>query len=104
MTARKVAPFGSWASPVTVDLLLKGTVRMRNQMLRWDGEDLYWSELRPDQAGRIVVCRRDATGSVTDVTPPGLNARTRGPEYGGGGLARRHGTVWVVTLKGQRLH
>jgi len=77
---------------------------MRNQMLRWDGEDLYWSELRPDEAGRIVVCRRDANGAVTDLTPPGFNARTRVHEYGGGHFAVSGGTVWFVNFKDQRLY
>ena len=57
---------------------------MRNQMVRWDGDDLYWSELRPNEGGRIVVCRRDADGSLSDVTPEGFNARSRVHEYGGG--------------------
>ena len=104
MSARKVAPYGSWASTVTVDLLLKGTVHMRNQMLRWDGEDLYWSELRPDEAGRIVVCRRDPGGVISDVTPPGFNARTRVHEYGGGHFAVSGGTVWFTNYKDQRLY
>src|SRR5258708_9748032 len=99
VTPRKVAPFGSWASPVTVDLLLKGTVHMRNQMIRWDAEDLYWSELRPDEAGRIVVCRRDARGAITDVTPPGFNARTGGHEYGGGQIPGGAGPRWFPTLQ-----
>jgi dipeptidyl aminopeptidase/acylaminoacyl peptidase len=104
VSARKVAPYGSWASTVTVDLLLKGTVQMRNQMLRWDGEDLYWSELRPDQSGRIVVCRRDPDGAISDVTPPGFNARTRVHEYGGGHFAVSGGTVWFTNYKDQRLY
>jgi dipeptidyl aminopeptidase/acylaminoacyl peptidase len=104
VSARKAAPFGSWASPVTVDLLLKGTVHLRNQMLRWDGDDLYWSELRPDEAGRIVVCRRDPGGTTTDVTPAGFNARTRVHEYGGGHFAVSGGTVWFTNYKDQRLY
>ena len=104
MSVRKVAPYGSWSSPVTVDLLLKGTVHLRNQMVRWDGEDLYWSELRPDQAGRIVVCRRDATGTISDVTPQGFNARSRVHEYGGGHFAVSGGIVWFSNFKDQRLY
>jgi len=77
---------------------------MRNQMLRWDGEDLYWSELRPDEAGRIVVCRRGRDGAIADVTPPGFNARTRVHEYGGGHFAAGGGTVWFSNYKDQRLY
>jgi dipeptidyl aminopeptidase/acylaminoacyl peptidase len=104
VSARQVAPYGSWASPITMDLLLKGTVQMRNQMIRWDGDDLYWSELRPDEAGRIVVCRRSADGEVRDVTPQGFNARSLVHEYGGGHFAVAGGTVWFINFADQRLY
>jgi dipeptidyl aminopeptidase/acylaminoacyl peptidase len=104
VSGRKVAPYGSWASPITIDLLLKGSVQMRNQMVRWDGDDLYWSELRPDEGGRIVVCRRAANGEVADITPQGFNARSRVHEYGGGHFVVSGGTVWFTNFADQRLY
>lgn len=104
MTSRRLAPHGSWASPITADVLLKGVVHLRNQMLRWDGEDLYWSELRPDEGGRIVVCRRQADGTTADVTPRDFNARSRVHEYGGGPYAVKNGTVYFTNFKDQRLY
>jgi len=104
MTARKVSPYGSWASPITPELLLKGTVHMRNQMVRWDANDLYWSELRPHEGGRIVVCRRSSDGTLLDVTPRGFNARTRVHEYGGGHFAVSAGSVWFTNYSDQRLY
>ncbi|HEY1421170.1 MAG TPA: prolyl oligopeptidase family serine peptidase [Candidatus Dormibacteraeota bacterium] len=104
MTIRKVAPYGSWASPVTADLMLKGTSYMRNQMVRWDGDDLYWSELRPHEGGRMVVCRRNPDGTLSDVTPQGYNARTRVHEYGGGHFAVSGGSVWFTNYTDQRLY
>jgi len=77
---------------------------MRNQMLRWDGGDLYWSELRPYEGGRIVVCKRGADGTTKDVTPPGFNARTRVHEYGGGHFAVKDGTLYFTNYKDQRLY
>ena len=77
---------------------------MRNQMLRWDGEDLYWSELRPFEAGRIVVCKRSADGTTSDVTPQGFNARSRVHEYGGGHFAVKDGTVFFTNYADQRLY
>jgi dipeptidyl aminopeptidase/acylaminoacyl peptidase len=104
VSGQKVGPYGSWASPISVDLLLKGTVQLRNQMVRWDGDDLYWSELRPSEAGRIVVCRRSADGAISDVTPAGFNARSRVHEYGGGHFAVSGGTVWFTNFADQRLY
>src|ERR1700681_1605211 len=103
MSARKVAPFGSWASPITIDLLLNGAVALGRGMARWDGEDLYWTEMRPTEAGRQVIVRR--SGAVnTDVTPPGFNARTRVHEYGGGHFAVSGGTVWFANFDDQRVY
>jgi dipeptidyl aminopeptidase/acylaminoacyl peptidase len=100
---RKVAPFGSWASPITVDLLLNGAVSLGWGMSRWDGDDLYWTELRPTEAGRQVIVRR-SDGANTDVTPAGFNARTRVHEYGGGEFAVSGGTVWFANFDDQRIY
>jgi dipeptidyl aminopeptidase/acylaminoacyl peptidase len=104
VTDRKTVPYGSWASPITIDLHLNGTVQMRNQMARWDGEDLYWSELRPGEKGRIVIVRRSADGAIEDVTPPDYNARTTVHEYGGGHYAVNGGTAWFVNYADQRVY
>jgi len=99
-----MSPHGSWKSPITPDLLLKGKFQFRNQMLRWDADDLYWSELRPTEGGRLVICRRAADGTITDLTPAGFNARTRVHEYGGGHFAVSGGTVWFTNYADQRLY
>jgi dipeptidyl aminopeptidase/acylaminoacyl peptidase len=100
----KVAPYGAWASPITIDLLLNGAVSLTRGMPRWDGNDLYWTELRPTEAGRQVIVRRDAGGAIADVTPAGFNARTRVHEYGGGHYAARGGTVWFANFDDQRIY
>jgi dipeptidyl aminopeptidase/acylaminoacyl peptidase len=102
--ARNTSPYGSWTSPITPELLLQGVVHMRNQMVRWDGGDLYWSELRPSEGGRIVVCRRAADGATSDLTPPEFNARSRVHEYGGGHYAVNSGTVYFTNYADQRLY
>jgi dipeptidyl aminopeptidase/acylaminoacyl peptidase len=100
--ARQVAPYGSWASPISMDLVLKGDLVF--YMPRWDGDDLYWIEQRPLEGGRMVVVRRGADGHVADITPPGFNARTRVHEYGGGQYAVHDGTVWFANFDDQRVY
>ena len=76
------APYGSWTSPVDARRIAEGGTR-----LGWPqaaGEAAYWVEMRPTEQGRYVVMRRDPDGTVGDVTPPGVNARTLVHEYGGG--------------------
>jgi dipeptidyl aminopeptidase/acylaminoacyl peptidase len=98
----KVAPYGSWASPISIDLLLKGQLTLG--MPRWDGDDLYWIEGRPLDAGRQVIVRRSATGAIADLTPAGFNARTRVHEYGGGQYAVKDGTIWFANYDDQRIY
>jgi dipeptidyl aminopeptidase/acylaminoacyl peptidase len=100
---KRVAPHGSWASPITIDLLLNGAVTLGRGTARWDGNDLYWTEARPTEGGRQVIVRRSA-GVNADVTPAGFNARTRVHEYGGGHFTVSGGTVWFANFDDQRIY
>jgi hypothetical protein len=75
MLDQKVAPYGSWTSPITADLIASATIALGQIAL--DGEDIYWSELRPTEGGRVVVVRQSPDGRTTDVTPAPFNARSR---------------------------
>ena len=102
MTESQVAPYGSWKSPITSDLIASATIRIGQIML--DGEDIYWTEMRPAEGGRYVVVRRTPDGRTTDVTPSPFNARTRVHEYGGGSFVVADGTVYFSNFADQRLY
>ena len=102
MTEPQVAPYGSWKSPITSDLIVSETVMLGQIAL--DGEDTYWTEVRPTEGGRYVVVRRTPDGQTTDVTPPPFNARTRVHEYGGGAFVVVDGTVTFSNFDDQRLY
>jgi dipeptidyl aminopeptidase/acylaminoacyl peptidase len=99
---RQVAPYGSWKSPITADLLASTYVGLDE--LRVDGDDLYWNELRPADKGRNVIVQRKPDGTLTDITPPGYSARTRVHEYGGGCYLVQNGTVYFSNYTDQRLY
>src|ERR671920_2303699 len=82
MSERGVAPYGSWRSPISSDLIVRGVVGLSQVMT--DHGVAYWMESRPGEDGRNVIVCRTADGSMEDVTPPPFNARTRVHEYGGG--------------------
>ena len=44
MTQAKIAPYGSWKSPITADLIVAGTIGLGGVAL--DGKDVYWVEGR----------------------------------------------------------
>ena len=99
---RKTAPYGSWRSPITADLIVAGTVGVSQTAM--DGEHVYWVEGRPAEKGRNVIVRRTADGEVEDVTTDGHNARTRVHEYGGGSYVVADGTVFYSNFSDQRLY
>ena len=102
MTEPKVAPCGSWKSPITSDLIVSETIGLGQVAL--DGEDVYWSEMRPAEGGRYVVVRRSPEGQTIDITPPSFNARTRVHEYGGGAFVVADGTVYFSNFTDQRFY
>ena len=76
-----VAPYGSWKSPITSDMVVQNSVRLGSIAL--DGDNIYWVEERPHEGGRNVIVRRTPDGATEDVTLDPYNVRTRVHEYGG---------------------
>lgn len=102
MSDKTIAPFGSWKSPITPDLLLTGSVGL--MMVDVDGEAVFWAESRPLEGGRSVIVRWTAEDGLRDVTPTPFNARTRVHEYGGGEFAVHQGVVYFANYADQRLY
>ena len=97
-----ISPYGSWKSPITSDLIVSGTVGLGQIAI--DGDDIYWIEGRPSEAGRSVIVRRTPDGKITDVTPAPFNVRTRVHEYGGGSFAVAAGVVYFSHFADQRIY
>jgi dipeptidyl aminopeptidase/acylaminoacyl peptidase len=100
--APKIAPYGSWKSPITADLVAGADVGL--EQIRLDGDDTYWIERRALEGGRKTIVRRSAHGQVMDVTPLSFNSRTRVHEYGGGDYAVSKGTIVFANFADQRLY
>ena len=96
------SPYGSWASPITAELVAAGGVRLSE--LRSSGADLFWVEARPTEGGRCVVVRRRASGEIADVTPPAYSARTLVHEYGGGAYTARGELTFFANFEDQRIY
>lgn len=99
---REIAPYGSWRSPITSDLIVSEVIGLGQPML--DGGDVYWVESRPAEAGRSVLVRRTPEGTIADLTPPAFSARTRVHEYGGGAYTVAAGTVYFSNDADQRIY
>ncbi|MEJ0096346.1 MAG: S9 family peptidase [Methylocella sp.] len=100
----KKAPYGTWISPVTVELMTAAAIGLGGVTV--DGQNLYWLESRPSESGRTVLCRRGADGVIVELTPAPFNVGSRVHEYGGGAFGvesgvivfseRKDGAVWVI--------
>ena len=102
MATPHVAPYGSWKSPITSDLIVAATIGLGSIML--DEPDIYWTELRPWEGGRNVIVRRTPDGRISDALPAPFNARTRVHEYGGGSCAVHDGTIYFSNYTDQRVY
>ncbi len=102
MAGPKTAPYGSWKSPITSDLVVSETIGLGQIAL--DGEDVYWVEMRPVEGGRNIVVRRTQDGRAVDVIPPSYNVRTRVHEYGGGAFTVIDGTIYFSNFADRRLY
>src|SRR5665811_1001263 len=102
MTKLQIAPYGSWKSPITSDMIASGTIRLEQVVL--DGDNIYWIEMRPAEGGRCVIVRCSPEGQISDITHSPFNARTRVHEYGGGAFAIQDGTVYFSNFIDQRLY
>jgi hypothetical protein len=102
MKESKVAPYGSWKSPITSELIVSETITPGQIVL--DNEDIYWVETRPAEGGRYVVVRRSPDGRITDITPPSFNTRTLVHEYGGGSFMVVGGVTYFSNFADQCLY
>ncbi|MFN8620231.1 MAG: S9 family peptidase [Chloroflexota bacterium] len=86
-----ILPYGSWPSPITLDLVVAAG---RSAGAPWlDGDDLYALEARPSDGGRLMVIRRTPDGTFHDAIPTGFNVRSRVHEYGGGAYTVARGVL-----------
>ncbi|MDX6409776.1 MAG: hypothetical protein QOE13_2847 [Gaiellaceae bacterium] len=97
------APYGSWASPITTDLVAsEGGVSFGYLDVSEAGA--YWTESRPQENGRSALVFRPHDGEPVDVVPADFNVRTRVHEYGGGAWFRDGEVVFCSSFDDSRLY
>jgi dipeptidyl aminopeptidase/acylaminoacyl peptidase len=90
MTSPSTAPFGTWTSPISAEMVAAGATPLSSIVL--DGADIYWLAGRAAEAGRTTLMRRQGA-AAGEVTPMPFNVRNRVHEYGGGAYAVAGGVV-----------
>lgn len=103
MSERRLAPHGTWTSPISSRLVSGQSIRLGSPQI--DRGSLYWLESRPTEGGRTSLVRRNLSGgAVAELTPPPWSVRSRVHEYGGGAFAVRNGIVCCSHAADNRLY
>ena len=68
-----------------------------------DSDKVFWSEMRPNEGGRYVVCSWKE-GHVQCHTPADFSSRTLVHEYGGGAFFVHNYRIYFSNYKDQRLY
>ncbi|CAA7016030.1 unnamed protein product [Microthlaspi erraticum] len=100
------APYGSWKSPITADIVSGASKRLGGTAVDSRGR-LVWLESRPNESGRgVLVMEGEKPGDEPiDITPKEFAVRTLTQEYGGGAFRiSSDDTVFFSNYKDQRLY
>ncbi|MCM3500478.1 prolyl oligopeptidase family serine peptidase [Microbacterium sp. P26] len=96
-------PYGSWPSPITPESVAQSSPRIDGALLV--GDEVWWGESVPSEAGRVAVKRTRADGSIETVLPAPANARSGVHEYGGGAwTASDDAELYYVEKTDQRVY
>ncbi|KAG6498120.1 hypothetical protein ZIOFF_046029 [Zingiber officinale] len=104
--AEKVtAPYGSWKSPITADVVSRTGKELGGMAVAGDGR-LVWIETRPDEGWRVVLVKESASmeEKPMDIIPPEFASRTLAKVFGGGAFAVLDDTIIFSNYKDQRLY
>jgi len=99
--AKKTAPYGTWASPITADAILQGGGSKSELFVDSVASTIYYIEGRPAEGGRDVIVEA-STGR--DVIGREWNARTGVQEYGGGPAMAYGGAVYFSNYIDNRVY
>ncbi|KAM1289500.1 hypothetical protein ACFX2I_016754 [Malus domestica] len=100
-----VAPYGSWKSPISADVVSGASKRLGGTAVDSLGR-LIWLESRPSESGRAVLVREPERpeDEPVDITPKDYAVRTVAQEYGGGAFSVSGDTIVFCNYKDQRLY
>ncbi|MCP4421977.1 MAG: S9 family peptidase [Chloroflexi bacterium] len=99
---KKFAPYGSWKSPITSDLIVAGSIGLGQ--IQIVGDAIYWTEGRPTENGRSALVKWTATGGLEEMSAAGFNVRTRVHEYGGGAYTVHENAIYFANFVDQQLY
>lgn len=98
---KKEVSFGKWESPISASLVASQSLSFQDLVV--EKQNLYWSEMRPDEKGRFAIVQY-INHSAKDILPAPFSARTRVHEYGGSAFTVHNNVVYFVNDADQRIY
>lgn len=99
---KTIQAYGNWPSVVSAELITKAAPSL-NFIQSW-GDNLYWVEGRPWDAGRSVIMCRDGTGQIRDLLPAPYSHHSKVHEYGGMAYAVDQTNLYFVNATDQCIY
>lgn len=99
---QKETSFLNWKPAISAEEVYNQTVIF--QFLFSENENLFWIEVRPEEAGRAVIVGRNVSGKIFDVIPFPYSARSRVFEYGGHPYTVKNNKAFFVNFTDQRIY
>ncbi|MFW9856735.1 MAG: prolyl oligopeptidase family serine peptidase [Candidatus Thorarchaeota archaeon] len=103
MTERpQILPYHKWIGKLTSEQIFEEIIAFT--AIKVVNGNIYWSELRPTEKGRITIVCRNIEGDTYDVLPGNVNVRSRVHEYGGVCWEVDEKYLYYVNFEDQRLY
>ncbi len=97
----KTIKYGKWPSAVSAEFVAGKTLRF--QSVQAFGGDLYWSEMHPEQDGRVTIMRARCDGPALELVKAPWSVSSKVHEYGGGAFLATEKTLFFVNAKDQQI-
>uniref|UniRef100_A0A915IKF2 Peptidase S9 prolyl oligopeptidase catalytic domain-containing protein n=1 Tax=Romanomermis culicivorax TaxID=13658 RepID=A0A915IKF2_ROMCU len=104
MAEKMEAQYGTWPSPINSSFMTANFNKFVERNFFVGVGVVYWSECRPCESGRTVVCSRFTGGKILQWTPVGFDVRSRVHEYGGGSFLVHNGVLYFSNCSDSRLY
>ncbi|KAG4438191.1 hypothetical protein IFR05_006315 [Cadophora sp. M221] len=82
MAPKKIAPYGTWTSPITTDIVSGSSLAFAEVYANPSNGSIYLLEGRPAEKGRQVIVEVNGEETI-DILPAQYSARSKVHEYGG---------------------
>ncbi|THU87748.1 alpha/beta-hydrolase [Dendrothele bispora CBS 962.96] len=100
-TDKKCAPYGTWESPITAELIAGSVTSVSETIVDPTTSIVYHIEGRPSEQGRSVLVESQA---ARDVVGPGWNVRTGVYDYGGAPATVYAGLAYFSNFTDNRVY